>query len=123
MAMHRTQHIVEHVETRKRKTRDDDSDADDSLGLAIGSVNQIVEQIFNDAAAVASTNATMHCHPNMDNNRKRPKIFKLDQNDDANEMQTCGLCNLAFNSTAKLLMHQNKYHNNGSSTECPICCK
>ena len=57
---------------------------------------------------------------------KRPKIFKLNvdstENLQVKELK-CNVCMLPFNSLAKLLMHQHKYHKNGSSTQCPICCE
>ena len=63
---------------------------------------------------------------------KRPKVLKLNFNpqttdaygNDSGETESfCPICNLVFYSYAKLLMHQHKFHKNGSSTECPICCK
>ena len=50
------------------------------------------------------------------------KLEATSPNDEQNEI-ICTYCNLVFNSKAKLIMHEYKYHGNGSSTECPICCK
>jgi hypothetical protein len=69
---------------------------------------------------------------------KRPKILKLNMainscdsaspssptsSNDQTPTFKCVVCTLPFNSAAKLLMHQHKYHKNGSSMQCPICCK
>jgi hypothetical protein len=76
--------------------------------------------------------------------KKRCKIFRLDVKclvqseenskeldksesnihpDDEETYYKCTTCSVPFNSLAKLLMHQHKYHNNGMSSQCPICCK
>lgn len=36
---------------------------------------------------------------------------------------TCQVCSAVLNSAAKLLMHQFKYHKNGTSNQCPVCRK
>lgn len=36
---------------------------------------------------------------------------------------TCTNCLQIFSSLAKYLMHKHKVHSNGSSTQCPVCCK
>ena len=78
---------------------------------------------------------------------KRPKVLKLDltktnigfgtvsstpsfqinSNSEISSEVTntfsCNICEQSFTTAAKLFMHQHKYHKNGSSTQCPICCK
>ncbi len=54
---------------------------------------------------------------------KRPKIAKLDNLNSKNVTYRCVECYRDFNSAARYLMHQHKYHFKRSSTECPICCK
>ncbi len=81
--------------------------------------DQIVEQIFTEAAILANQQKN---EINENKSSKRPKILKLEPTDEQPEI-ICSFCNLVFNSKAKLIMHEYKYHGNGSSTECPICCK
>jgi hypothetical protein len=65
---------------------------------------------------------------------KRPKVLKLNftssismingvTTDSSEHESSCPICNMLFNSVAKLLMHHHKIHKNGTSNECPICCK
>ncbi len=71
---------------------------------------------------------------NVEVKSKRPKVLKLNftspismingasTNSSDNE-SVCPICNMSFYSAAKLLMHHHKIHKNGSSNQCPICCK
>ena len=100
--------------------------------VANNDCDKIVEQIFNDAALLSQQQqqqqqqqqSTLSDISNEKSN-KRAKILKLDPISPADEQNEiiCVYCNLVFNSKAKLIMHEYKYHGNGSSTECPICCK
>jgi hypothetical protein len=54
---------------------------------------------------------------------KRPKIAKLENLNNKNMTYRCVECYRDFNSAARYLMHQHKFHFKRSSTECPICCK
>ena len=76
-------------------------------------------------------------------NNKRPRVVKLDlkctsigfgvpqkvsksqgnQVSDVDGHLKCNMCSRTFKSSAKLFMHQHKYHKNGSSLQCPICLK
>lgn len=76
-------------------------------------------------------------------NNKRPRVVKLDltktsigfgvpqkvsklQGNQVSEIEgqlNCTMCSRSFKSSAKLFMHQHKYHKNGSSLQCPICLK
>ena len=98
---------------RKRKHDSDNNNCD-----------EIVEQIFNDAALIAKQQQ-QQLGDITNKVNKRAKIVKLDQEMHQQSIVefVCQYCNLIFNSKAKLIMHEYKYHCNGSSTECPICCK
>ncbi len=53
------------------------------------------------------------------------KVSKLKENQ-VSELESqlkCSMCSKSFKSSAKLFMHQHKYHKNGSSLQCPICLK
>jgi len=93
----------------KKRKRLNDSESDSDQIKSIETINETVIEVKS----------------------KRPKVLKLNfaksQSTNAfgpGETESlCSICNLAFYSTAKLLMHQHKFHKNGSSTECPVCCK
>jgi hypothetical protein len=64
--------------------------------------------------------------------KKRAKVIKLGESDlNIQKLSTgrgdahyiCPICSSSFDSKAKLLMHEHKYHNGGSSKQCPICRK
>jgi uncharacterized Zn-finger protein len=94
-----------------------------------------VNKIFEEVATASTTQQFQsYSGPKAESSTgsKRPKILKLDLNlpnqlTDCQKISQniiqCTQCSLTFNSTAKLLMHQYKFHGNGSSTECPICFK
>lgn len=78
-----------------------------------------LDEIFDDVKMLSDEKENEPRH-----DRKRPKIVKLT---DAYRKPAvpfkCTSCPAEFQSTAKYLMHQHKHHNNGSSTQCPVCCK
>jgi len=105
---------VERVLNKKRK-RQSESD------------NDSVEQVS--PLSPFSVNETL-----VEVKSKRPKVLKLNfassismingvTSDSSESESLCTICNMSFFSTAKLLMHHHKVHKNGSSTQCPICCK
>lgn len=53
---------------------------------------------------------------------KRAKPLKLNIAQVKGKLK-CMTCTAQFDSVAKLLIHEHKFHKNGSSNECPICCK
>jgi hypothetical protein len=98
---------------RKRQSESDTESAEQVSPLSPFSVNETLVEVKS----------------------KRPKVLKLNfatsisiingvTTTDSNESESfCTICNMSFFSTAKLLMHHHKVHKNGSSTQCPICCK
>ena len=73
---------------------------------------------------------------NVDKRKKRPKIvkFQMTPSTNSNEISNgtslmpiknkynCNKCESSYECGYKLLMHQHRSHNNGTSTTCPICC-
>ena len=63
--------------------------------------------------------------------RKRPKMVKFSLSETAANASSasgvaeyqCEVCQVKCNSMARYLMHQHKYHRQGSSTQCPVCRK
>ena len=52
---------------------------------------------------------------------KKSKILKLDNASDPATTYRCTLCECEFNSAARFLLHQSKFHLKRDSRECPIC--
>ena len=74
-------------------------------------------------------NETENCG---EQSRKRAKVVKFGENDlnilklansCGDNKYICTICSIPFESKAKLLMHEHKYHKGGSSKQCPICRK
>jgi len=68
----------------------------------------------------------------VEQSRKRAKVVKFGENDlnilklaniCGDNQYICTICSIPFESKAKLLMHEHKYHSGGSSKQCPICRK
>jgi hypothetical protein len=79
-----------------------------------------------------STSPTITIESRAEQSKKRAKVVKLGESDlnihklisgRGDNHYICSICSIPFESKAKLLMHEHKYHNGGSSKQCPICRK
>lgn len=99
---------------------------------SVSSPNAYGDQTSKKRSRQESLPETNEAENSAEQSRKRAKVTKLGESDlniqklsnnrgDTHYM--CSICSIPFESKAKLLMHEHKYHNGGRSKQCPICRK